>query len=59
MGEKEKERLKKFADLCEDTLKNEIRTFMLPAYSTDVERLEAATTKGWKSKIEMEKEKRR
>lgn len=59
MSEKEKERLKKFQDLCADTLKNEIKVFMMPAYSNEVERLDAATTKGWKSKVEKEKERRR
>jgi len=59
MSEKEKERLKKFTDLCADTLKNEIKLFMMPAYSSEVERLDAATTKGWKSKVEKEKERRR
>ena len=56
MSEKEKERLKKFQDLCADTQKNEIKIFMLPAYSTEVEWLEVASTLGWKSKVEKEKE---
>ena len=55
MGEKEKERLKKFQDLCNDTLKNEIKVFMIPAYSADVEWLDAGQASGWKSKLKKQK----